>query len=572
MSAAPERESPELLRVLRQVFRDSSDAVAITGPRGEHLYQNARHRRLFGLSELEHLRGAAAILERSEVERTLEQVAHGGLLHRTVTVNGRSVALSVFRVELPREDAPLIAAGEALGSCLLLWISRVAGVSEVGSDLEPDALDPELGMRHLVEELALASREYQRLLETDPISGVRNRHGLTRVLSGELGRARVEGAPLVAVLIDCDDFKRINDRLGFAVGDIVLREVARRLQDAADRAELVARVGGDQFLVVLPDTPLEAATHVAERLRLAVASSPILIADDLVEVTVSLGVVELPRTTSTLEEVLTISYRALHASKRDGKNRVSSGQFPRVRTTRASRPPLAEVGDQLLGQPGIRAFTHDIVRLSDELSVGCEMLARGPHGPFESPLHFFRASLEANILTAVDLRCLQTCIETGRASRAERIHLNVFPSTLLATPLGRLLEFFEDEPQRFVVELSEQQVLGDVHTLRPALDALRSRGVRVAIDDVGFGRSSLEALLVLEPDVVKIDRSCVSGAWQAEGRTRMLARLVRAVHALDAELIAEGIESRQDLELLRSFDIEYGQGFLWGAPVACLVG
>lgn len=150
---------------------------------------------------------------------------------------------------------------------------------------------------------------------------------------------------------------------------------------------------------------------------------------------------------------------------------------------------------------------------------------------------------------------------------ASSCHVNLFPSTLIDTPTKRLLQLFLPvEGRRFCVELSEQQFIGDPAYLREPVRELRAAGIEIAIDDVGFGRSSLEALVGLEPDVVKIDRKYVHGVARNGGRLRKLRRLAGVIGALGARAVAEGIERREDLEVVQGIGIEYGQGWLWGRP------
>jgi EAL domain-containing protein (putative c-di-GMP-specific phosphodiesterase class I) len=118
----------------------------------------------------------------------------------------------------------------------------------------------------------------------------------------------------------------------------------------------------------------------------------------------------------------------------------------------------------------------------------------------------------------------------------------------------------------YVIEISEQQFIGDPAYLRDHVQALKERGLLVAVDDVGFGRSSLESLIILEPDIVKIDRKYVSGISEEPAKARLLKRLVKVVNSLGAELVAEGIECREELDLLVEMGVPFGQGWLWGKP------
>jgi EAL domain-containing protein (putative c-di-GMP-specific phosphodiesterase class I) len=149
-----------------------------------------------------------------------------------------------------------------------------------------------------------------------------------------------------------------------------------------------------------------------------------------------------------------------------------------------------------------------------------------------------------------------------------RFHVNLFPSTIIDTPIDRLLTLFPPnrKPGNFCIEISEQQFIGDPAYLRDHVAALKENGILVAIDDVGFGRSSLESLIILEPDIVKIDRKYVSGIADEPAKARLLRRLVKVVNALGAELIAEGIERKDELDLLLEIGIEFGQGWYWGKP------
>ena len=179
--------------------------------------------------------------------------------------------------------------------------------------------------------------------------------------------------------------------------------------------------------------------------------------------------------------------------------------------------------------------------------------------------------MENNVLTPVALKCLKKCLAATAAMDADtrgRIHVNLFPATILDTPTDRLLALFaaRADPSEFCVEISEQQFLGDPAYLKLYVDELKAAGVHVAIDDVGFGRSSLETLIVLEPDVVKIDRSYVHGAADNPSKRQCLERLIQVAQHLSTELVAEGVETEAEQEMIRSLGVRYAQGYLWGRP------
>ncbi len=199
--------------------------------------------------------------------------------------------------------------------------------------------------------------------------------------------------------------------------------------------------------------------------------------------------------------------------------------------------------------------------------VGHEMLSRGPEGPLEIPDVFFQMSAERQILTEVDLHCLQRCLTAANSLPPGLwIHVNLYPSTIIEMPPERLIELFPDERKsgRFCIEIVEHQPVAALDILADHVGKLRESGIRLAIDDVGFGASMLESLLVLEPEILKIDRRYVNGVAGRPDRERYLKRLIDVGHALGSEMVAEGIETATDLELMKEMGVKFGQGFFWG--------
>jgi EAL domain-containing protein (putative c-di-GMP-specific phosphodiesterase class I) len=211
--------------------------------------------------------------------------------------------------------------------------------------------------------------------------------------------------------------------------------------------------------------------------------------------------------------------------------------------------------------------TLPVYRLSDNQIIGHEMLSRGPAGPLEKPDDIFRMSMELQMLVEVDLRMLDLAIEeAAKLPAAMRVHLNLFPSTLLQTPSQVVHELFKKDSsgRQFYIEIVEQERVADHDLMWEKLSELRKFGLMLAIDDVGFGASSLENLIVLEPDIVKIDRRFVTGAWSKNKPAKNLKRLIAVAQALGAELVAEGVDTPEDSDFLKSLGVDLGQGTLWG--------
>ena len=527
----------------REVISQSADGILVAGTDGRILFANPAAGALFG-REAGALLGETANFPLSPERMEEIEIATGSVVELRVT-------------DIRWEGEPA-------------WLVSLRDISAHRQS--------EAALKRLNNRLQITNSRLERLAYVDPLTELLNRRGLERLLAAELNRSKRTSSRLMACLVDCDDFKRINESCGHAAGDQVLREVGHRMRDSLRPSDHIARVGGDEFLVLLPDTRIAEGRQVGERLLASVAgiSLPSTMGTmggtmgtavtagsaGAARVTVSIGVAAVPPSAASIEDILQLTDAALRSSKSRGKNLVTAegaDEFPRD----------SDEFLRLLSERGLRTVGLPIFRLSDERAVALELLCRGP-APLERPLDLFGACTGEGLRTELDLRCLETNLrkarELGRTA-VECFHVNLLPSTLLETTPARLLEMFPaaDSP-RFCVEISDQQLVGQPAALQGRFAELRRSGIRTALDDVGFGRTALETLILLEPDFVKLDPNFVQGASRDVLQQGSLRRLVTVCRALGSELIAEGIDSRGDLELLKALGVPYGQGFLWGEP------
>lgn len=420
-------------------------------------------------------------------------------------------------------------------------------------------------------DLAEANVRLEQLALVDPLTGLLNRRGLQQVLSFEIPRSSVEDAESLALLIDMDNFKQINDTLGHAVGDVILKEISRKFKASLRANDYAARIGGDEFMILLPKTRLAEGLRVAEKVRLAVSASPIYLASGAsVSTTASIGLVTITQRTPTIDQLLMETHNALYKSKRAGKNRVSYEDTTRLKNN--GEPQKGEI-DNLIAkfQEGgvFYGVKQPILSLTDRRIIGYEICARSKLQSYEMPEDFFRVSFENKILTTVDFQCLRTCLAAASTLNPEyHRHLNLFPSTMLAIPAQHLLDEFAktNSIDKLCIEISEQQLIGDPSYLVETVQVVRQAGIQVAIDDVGFGRSCLESLILLEPEVVKIDKRCVTGLAHSNALRRSMKRLLKVTQSLHTKVVAEGIESIEDLDVLKDLGVQYGQGFYLAMP------
>jgi diguanylate cyclase (GGDEF)-like protein len=455
---------------------------------------------------------------------------------------------------------------------LLLYAAMVGLAIAIGLVQQKDTkkrVDYEKKLYDMTLQLSEKNVSLKEQVQIDPLTELLNRRGLEKALTIEVARGKRKGVKLYAALIDCDDFKQVNENFGHAVGDLVLQNISRAIDKSVRPTDYASRIGGDEFMLLLVDLDLEDAARVCERVRMAIKDSPVIHESKMVPCTASIGVCELPLEVCTIEEMLTLTRAALKESKLLGKNKMS---FTGLKRLGGDEDDLDSLAKKFATGAAITCVWQPIIRLKDRKATGYEILARGPkNSPFEMPRSFFRLAQEKNMLTAVDIRCLKLALACAARGKPElRYHINIFPSTMLDIPVEALHELFVEVPKhaRICIELSETQFLGNYDCLLGHVTYLKERGVDVALDDVGFTRSSLESLIILEPTALKLHENLTKGVHKDQAKEKHLERLVRVARSLDTELIAESVEDENDINALMEIGIEMGQGYYWGMPAA----
>ncbi len=422
----------------------------------------------------------------------------------------------------------------------------------------------ETAIRDLNRRLRETNRVLTDLATLDPLTGLLNRRGLENVLDRVYGEMERSGGPVVVGLLDIDDFKAVNDRYGHAVGDRVLKTIAERMSASLRASDHIARIGGDEFLILLPDSRIAEGIRVAERLRLATSDRAIECDTDLISASVSAGVATLELGQRSIAHLLASTGSALGRSKAGGKNRVCAG------ATGIHGSAGSQIEQRLRTATAYRVLCRPLVRLSDDRIVGYRLLPRAPDTMFEEPRHFLALAREHDLLPAVDLCALTACIKMApHIGNEGLLHIRLLPSTVLDTTTEQLLTIVSSagDPSRFCIEISEQELLGDLGPLPDRLRELKAAGVSIALADVGFARGSLESLILMEADFIKVSPSYVEGLAESPGRVRALGRLSRIARSLDTALIAEDVRSLETRGLLREIGVQLGEGDLWGEPV-----
>ncbi len=415
--------------------------------------------------------------------------------------------------------------------------------------------------------LRQVNAQLEKYAVLDPLTDVYNRRGLQQILTREIHSAERKGTSLIAIVMDIDDFKRVNDTLGHPCGDIVIKEVAKKIKDSIRISDYIGRIGGDEFVLLLPETELEEGVKLAERLRLSISNMRLHISDcKKIRITVSIGLTPVSLQIISVDEILGLTDPLLMESKNQGKNQVfyeHSETFP-GRAHRSTQMP--DYLSALRRGENFFAVKQPIHDLRDSSVIGFEFLTRLHHSSFNMPDDFLKAALENNMITLVDHHCFNTCVAASQSvPAAAGRHINLLPSTIMDIPPAKLIEKFSGS-SHYCVEISEQQILCDSSHLMEAIRLLKRAGVKVAMDDVGFGNTSLENLFSIEPDILKIDKKCIMGISYNPALQKTLCRILKIAEDLKATVIAEGIETREDLETLLRLGVQFGQGYYLSMP------
>jgi diguanylate cyclase len=411
----------------------------------------------------------------------------------------------------------------------------------------------------------------------DPLTGLANLALFRRKLARAVERHRREGRPVALLFVDLDDFKQINDSLGHAAGDRLLGAVGARLRGCVRTVDSVARVGGDEFALLL-DGGADSPERVGERI-LAAMHPHFVIDGHTVQVGASVGVV-VPGDEPALspDALLRRADAAMYASKRRGKGTLVRYR-PQVDDLRDVDLPNLLAG-ALATEPahgGFDVHYQPIVRLDDGSVTAVEALARWRHpvaGAVEPALFVGvaeRAGLVARLDDFVlDRACADACLLGERYGREIDVHVNISASRLASPELEEAVTAAlvqHDLPaQRLVLEITETSRICDLRAAAAAARRLRQRGVRLALDDFGTGFNALAQLHALPVDVVKLDRVITAIDSDPDHAEALCRSVIAICDALGITVVAEGVESDAQAGALAELGCTLGQGFRYGSP------
>ena len=424
--------------------------------------------------------------------------------------------------------------------------------------------------RQHAEALQRAKDDIERQSLTDPLTGLANRRRLDRDLA-----ERMRAGPTTLIRIDLDRFKMVNDILGHAAGDFVLQHVAGLLQAAAQPGDLPARVGGDEFVILCaPETTLAAAQRQAEAL-LSDVLKPVSFGSKRCLFGASFGVAEAYPEEMEPSGLLNAADAALYKAKRAGRGSVEVFT-PEMRQEAIRERALADRFSDALAAGEIVPYFQTQHRAADWSVAGAEVLARWEH-PTDgvlAPPEFLgiarQLGMEAELDAAIFDAALKAVARLDAAGLVlPRVAFNVSAARIMAPDFASIVrDAIAADRGRYAFEILETiSAESEGEGLIFAIDALKDMGFQVDVDDFGSEHASINTVMTLEPDLIKIDRHITGPLGQSDRAARMVASIVEMARALDVQVVAEGVDSADKASLLQDVGCDLLQGFFFSRPM-----
>lgn len=426
-----------------------------------------------------------------------------------------------------------------------------------------------------------ASEQSTKLTKYDALTGLLNRFRMAQLLESTLAAFKLQKRNCAIMLLDLDRFKVVNDTLGHPAGDALLKQVALRLAHVVGDKERVSRLGGDEFQIILPDVDDRGALGELANEIIAKLSEPYSVSESRCMIGVSVGIAISPFDGDSSEELVRNADLALYAAKGSGRGRFRFFSDDLLRAA-ADRRTLEEDLVDALANGELEVHYQPVVCSKSDQVSGFEALMRWNHPErgYVSPSLFIPIAEETDLIGRLGEWMLrQACKDAAAWPGQMRVAVNVSPVQFADARLPKLvanaLSVAGLAAERLELEITESVFLTDSPETMKMFAALKDIGVRLALDDFGTGYSSLSYLQSAPFDKIKIDQSFVRNATEKGSRnSAIIAAIVALATTLDMETTAEGIETLDQLDLIRRLNVSHIQGYAYSKAVtqAELVG
>ena len=560
---------------LRGTVGEASDALAETAAKtltfvladatGSHM---VLAKEVFGDVSGAAARKTLIVGVRHLTNQYLLELSHAANIGALKSVASRDPSQALFALDVPRVGA---ANRELAWSPLRPGDAFLANVSMSMVILTAlFAVLVALHTRRVMLELSLSEARARNIAGHDQLSSLPNRLLFAEILDHEISRQRLSGDGFALFYVDLDRFKEINDSLGHDAGDEMIREVSKRIRAALKPDDVIARIGGDEFaLLVRGGSELSVCTALAVRL-LAEMARPFALLHSEIKGGLSIGIAQCPLHAIERQDLMRKSDLALYRAKQGGRNRYVVYDDYMDAGLRASKQLETELRIAL-SQNGLAVHYQPIMSGDGLTIVGVEALARWPHPELGMimPDRFIPLAEERGLILALGHFVLRRAMMDGLKWPGLRVAVNVSPiqfrSSEFVSRVKRCLAETGFVPSRLEIELTEGVLVEDAEQAKAAMNELRELGVRMSLDDFGTGYSSLIYLRQFPFDKIKIDRAFLR-ALEATGESAIIVHsVVHLGRALGLTVTAEGVETKDQQRFLQAVGCHELQGYLFAS-------
>ncbi len=444
---------------------------------------------------------------------------------------------------------------------------------EVTPELISRTLMHAIERHRILQDLTQAKQRHRFLATHDSLTELPNRYRFMEHLETTIATAQRRESQLAVMFFDLDGFKAINDNLGHAIGDELLTDVARRLQGVIRKSDVVARIGGDEFLAAIQEIQSEeAALALADSIRKEI-EKPYHLGDNECWISASVGISIFPQHGTDADQLIQSADTAMYEAKNSGKNCVHIYNTE-LNDKAAARFDLVNGLREAIHSGQLHLMFQPQIEVATERIIGVETLVRWEHPTrgTVSPANFIQVAEETGAMVQLGEWVLRTACEAAvswDALRDVRVAVNISGRQIdqrnFVQRVQKLLTETGLPASRLELELTESLAANEA-TLE-VVDELRALGIRVAIDDFGTGYSSLTLLRRMNIDLLKIDQSFVRGAAQTDPDRVILEGIIHIARGLGIEVLAEGVENLDEMRSLLDRGCTQMQGYLFSKPV-----
>ncbi|MGB1309659.1 MAG: putative bifunctional diguanylate cyclase/phosphodiesterase [Leucothrix sp.] len=424
------------------------------------------------------------------------------------------------------------------------------------------------------ENIRVSEAKVRQQANFDSLTGLYNRHKFYEILCEEIDQARDNDEVFALLFLDLDEFKEVNDTLGHGVGDALLRRVANRLKNRIRSRDIVARLGGDEFTIIISNVKrIEDLETIASNVCESI-SSEFMIQGHSIKVSTSIGITCFPHDADTDEEIMINADQAMYASKSSGRNRYTFFDES-MRATRIERSQTLQDLRVAIDDDQLELFYQPIIDFQTGRLVKAEALIRWHH-PEKGmifPGAFIELAEESGMIHEIGELSFRAA--TAKAAEWRKQYDPAFQISLNTSPIqyresginveawGHYLAEHGIDGSAIIVEITEGLLMESSYAVKEKLLALRDHGIEVAIDDFGTGYSSLSYLRKFDIDYLKIDQSFISTLAPDSEDMALCEAIIVMAHKLDCKVVAEGIETMNQHQLLKGANCDAGQGYLF---------